>query len=126
MLKTGHVLLLGIAAIGIMWGVSELTSRENTDVPRFETSPTFEVDAMLAFPTWFPGMPTGGVQDNLRHKWRLHPKYDDPGYPPTRHRYPIRVGGNITAVIHHGWDCLMKSAPHDRDWFESPPSDVMF
>ncbi len=41
-------------------------------------------------------------------------------------RYPQVSGGNITALIHRGFDPMRRRAPQDADWLERPPSEVMF
>ena len=43
-----------------------------------------------------------------------------------RHSYPSVTGGNISSLIHHGWDAMRKSAPQDRMWFEAPPAEVQW
>jgi hypothetical protein len=39
-----------------------------------------------------------------------------------RHRYPAVSGGNISTVIHQGYDALRKQ-PNDPGWFNCPPSE---
>lgn len=41
-----------------------------------------------------------------------------------KHRYPDRLGGNLTTVIHYGHSAL--SVPHvtDFQWIVNPPSEV--
>lgn len=41
----------------------------------------------------------------------------------TAHRYPRVSGGNITALIHNGFDQMRKPAPQDTDWFLKPPAE---
>jgi hypothetical protein len=42
----------------------------------------------------------------------------------SKHRYPDRVGGNLTTVIHYGHSAL--SVPHvtDWQWIVNPPSEL--
>lgn len=38
-------------------------------------------------------------------------------------RFPVRVGHEITCVIHQGWSAMQKSAPQDSDWMNTPPEN---
>jgi hypothetical protein len=42
------------------------------------------------------------------------------------HRYPQVSGGNITALIHHGWSPLRMSKGMDSRWITRPPAEVMW
>lgn len=57
------------------------------------------------------------------HGW--HPGYDpDPtGQPVTqsRHRYPAVPGGNISTVMHKGWQACISDTPAGNDWLITPP-----
>jgi len=49
------------------------------------------------------------------------------GYVYTKHRYPRATGGEITAVIHHGFSPMrVPSGTPDAQWIVAPPSEVMF
>ena len=39
----------------------------------------------------------------------------------TPHRYPALPGGNISTVMHKGWESFCKDAPADNDWRLNPP-----
>jgi hypothetical protein len=49
------------------------------------------------------------------------------GYVYTKHRYPRGVGGELSAVIHHGFSPMrVPSGTPDEQWITAPPSEVMF
>ena len=54
-----------------------------------------------------------------------HPGYDpDPSCQPVTqspHRYPAVPGGNITTVMHKGWNAAAMNAPAGNDWWLNPP-----
>lgn len=58
----------------------------------------------------------------------FHPNMCYPGQDQifTPHRYPKVSGGNITTLIHQGFDAMRRQAPQDADWIEQPPADVMW
>lgn len=84
------------------------------------TQPRYETKAMMEFPVWHPGDPCGGVQHHSGHEW--HARETGHGHVATRHRYPVRIGGNVTGVMHHGFSSLARPAPQDGDWIYNPPS----
>lgn len=51
------------------------------------------------------------------------PPYDHQGNVHTPHRYPAHSGGNISLLIHKGWDALMLPAGKDAAWYNCPPSE---
>jgi hypothetical protein len=57
------------------------------------------------------------------HLW--HPGNDpvNTGQPTVqpRHRYPAIPGGNMSTVMHKGWDSMTKDSPSGNDWRVSPP-----
>jgi hypothetical protein len=55
----------------------------------------------------------------------FHPNHCVPGQDQifTPHRYPSISGGNITALIHRGFDPMRRLAPQDSDWMIKPPSN---
>jgi hypothetical protein len=59
------------------------------------------------------------------YEWKVPSEYQT-GYVVSRHRYPQLSGTNMTAVIHHGWDAMMRPAPADTAWIERPPAEVEF
>lgn len=42
----------------------------------------------------------------------------------TKHRYPDRVGGELTTVIHYGHSALAVPSVRDFQWIMNPPSEV--
>jgi len=42
----------------------------------------------------------------------------------TRHRYPDRVGGELTTAIHYGHSRLAVPDERDKNWITCPPSEV--
>ena len=42
------------------------------------------------------------------------------------HRYPERVGMNITSVFHHGYSGIRIPEGPDSRWLTSPPSEAIF
>lgn len=40
----------------------------------------------------------------------------------TRHRYPVISGGNVSTLIHRGFDAFRLGSP-DNDWRTRPPSE---
>lgn len=57
------------------------------------------------------------------HEWR-QPDYDARKNVTLPHRYPTVSGQNISTVIHHGFDSMMRPAPTDADWMVYPPTGV--
>jgi hypothetical protein len=41
-----------------------------------------------------------------------------------KHRYPDRVGGNLTTVIHYGHSALSIPSVADFQWMINPPSEA--
>ena len=42
----------------------------------------------------------------------------------SQHRYPDRIGGELTAVIHYGHSILSVPNVKDSQWITAPPSEV--
>lgn len=42
----------------------------------------------------------------------------------TKHRYPDRVGGELTTVMHYGHSALSVPSVTDGQWIINPPSEV--
>jgi hypothetical protein len=67
----------------------------------------------------------GTPLDMSQHLHGWHPGYDpDPTGQPvtvTAHRYPAIPGGNISTVMHKGWQAAVDSTPAGNDWFITPP-----
>ena len=41
-----------------------------------------------------------------------------------RHRYPARVGGEITAIMHNGWSMASVPTTAESMWITCPPGNV--
>lgn len=69
---------------------------------------------------------SNGAIDPDLHFW--HPGYDPvPGCQPvitSRVRYPYVSGGNVTTVIHRGFDAMRKGSAMDNSFRVNPPSEV--
>jgi hypothetical protein len=46
------------------------------------------------------------------------------GHVFTPHRYPAVSGGNMSAIMHHGWSAVMKPGKSNPAWIECPPSEL--
>lgn len=42
----------------------------------------------------------------------------------TKHRYPDRIGGELTTVMHYGHSILSVPDVRDSQWITAPPSEV--
>jgi hypothetical protein len=70
---------------------------------------------------------SANIGDNTPLDTRVEVHFWSPGFNdetnfqpvPTQHRYPAVSGGNITAVMHHGWSSLTE--PDCNLWFRNPP-----
>jgi hypothetical protein len=112
------MLLAGIVALGIF---VYLGYRQSDDA---NTQPRYEGEAATA------GL--SGVFQVFEHlntgDHYFHPGYCTDGQSVrfTPHRYPAISGGNITALIHQGFDAMKYTAPQDSDWMQQPPgSEVL-
>lgn len=67
----------------------------------------------------------GTPLDMSHHLHGWHPGYDpDPtGQPVTQtpHRYPSVPGGNMSTVMHKGWQACISDSPAGNDWLITPP-----
>ena len=41
-----------------------------------------------------------------------------------RHRYPVRVGGEINAIIHDGWSAARIPCTATSSWMTRPPANM--
>lgn len=44
----------------------------------------------------------------------------------SKHRYPDRVGGSLTTVMHFGHSALAVPVDGESSWISAPPSEVAF
>jgi hypothetical protein len=112
------MLLAAMAGIGIFWYLGYRQTEPGNTQPRYEGE---AVTAGLS-----------GVFQVFEHlntgDHYFHPGYCTTGQTVgfTPHRYPVVSGGNITTLIHQGFDSLRYTAPQDGDWLEQPPgSEVL-
>jgi len=111
-------LMLAAVIVGLgALGYAAFTVAPNADYPQPQQQPARD-DDMAAF---------------LSHTLDGHPGHlcelrdHHAGYTYTPHRYPRTTGGEITAVIHHGFSPMrVPRGTPDEQWIISPPSEVMF
>lgn len=119
--KRLSVLVLGAGAILIVLYLAQQSSGDSlTGVPPVETE------------AQFTGLATDiGLRENagtmLDTQPGTHfyvPGYNCPGQSTilTRHRYPLVCGGNISTLIHRGFDAFKLGSP-DNAWRVQPPSE---
>lgn len=58
------------------------------------------------------------------HKGYLQPEWDCQKNVVTQHRYPNVSGGNISTVMHKGWNSLLQPAPNNPVWMDLPPAEM--
>lgn len=58
----------------------------------------------------------------------FHPAYCVPGQGVKfmAHRYPRKPGIEITTILHHGVNAMMRAAPQDDDWRIRPPGEAQW
>ena len=115
------LLILGAGAVLVMLYLANDSASDNlTGVPKVETEAQF---GGLAADV--------GLRDNagtmLDTQTDTHfyvPGYNCPGQSTilTRHRYPLVCGGNISTIIHRGFDAFRQGSP-DNEWRVQPPSE---
>lgn len=61
--------------------------------------------------------------DHPGYHWRVPPRDSVRlGLVPSRHRYPTATGGDISALIHHGFSGVRRPSPTGNEWRVHPPS----
>lgn len=116
--------ILGIGVIGagiLLYMAQQSAGGGLRNVPEFETEAQFDGINQDVGMRVNPGTPldlSPGIHFFV-------PGYCVPGQElqPTRQRYPVVSGGNLTAVINHGMSQLIEGSP-DNDWRVQPPSEV--
>lgn len=87
---------------------------ENTDQPRYQYR-NFDVIGNMDFSY----LAEGGMGEQFCHP----DQHSGPvTYLPCR--FPVASGGNVAAIINHGFDSLFNAKPQQADWMYSPPSEV--
>lgn len=117
-LKPEQWIALGIALVIVVYAGYLLTGgRKNAVTTQPETQPAPE-DPLFAG--------NAGLWSPDGHGVMCHPDQHHAGYVYTRHRYPARHGGEISAAIHHGFSPMRVPHVDDVQWIISPPSEVMW
>lgn len=115
--------ILGIGGIGVLillW-CAQRAGGGLASVPQFQTEAQFD-----GLDTDVGQRVNAGTPLDLSSEIHFFvPGYCCPGQSvaPSKHRYPVVSGGNITAVINHGMSRLCEGSP-DNDWRVQPPSEV--
>jgi len=111
MMGAAAVLVLGAAA----WATFASSPGGDLAAPAMQPAP---LDDIARFTTYSNDGHPGHV---------CEPQDHHAGYVYTRHRYPRGVGGELSAVIHHGFSPMrVPSGTPDEQWIAAPPSEVMF
>lgn len=113
-----HVMWVAVAIVGILAWQSMFGRDGNT----IGTPPQWQ-ESGTGIAAWRYGKPTGGVWDHPEYKWRV-PRHH--GMVVTRHRYPVRTGGELSAIIRDGMAGFTNGPPIDRPWLANPPSVDMW
>jgi hypothetical protein len=115
------VCVLGAGAVLIVLYLAQQASGESlTGTPPIETEAQFGGLALDESSRTSPGTPLD--LDTTLHFFS--PGYVCPGQnlTLTRHRYPVVAGGNVSTLIHRGFDAFKLGSP-DNDWRVRPPSE---
>jgi hypothetical protein len=111
----GSLIVLFIAHVGYQ-------RSDKTGQPRYQGIPgaTGFVTGLNVVDTVIKSLDTG--------EHYFHPIHCVPGQTQifTQHKYPTVSGGNISTLIHQGYDRLKVPAPQDDDWRTAPPAEVQF
>lgn len=111
------------AAFAIVAGWVAFSETDTQIVPEVQTEMQF---AGLGLDTGMRiNLGTNGAIDPDLHFW--HPGYDpEPGCQPvitSRVRYPYVSGGNISTLIHKGFDAMRRGSAQDNLFRICPPSE---
>ena len=113
------------AALGIGAAILLYMAMQQTDRPIPQNQQEYQTMG-LGIPS---GYDTGrGTPLDMRaeiHFWNPGDYGEDIGVVTTPHRYPSVPGGNLTAVMHHGWACLTERTPAGNGWFLYPPAEAV-
>jgi len=119
-------IVFGLAAVVMLVYASQNDGPKPQYVPQFQTEAQFNWEGAATGLDVSTGTPLD--MDPKVHFWApgfgAGLKFGDSGEGampvPTSHRYPAVCGGNLTAVMHHGWSSL--SEPQANEWFRNPPA----
>jgi hypothetical protein len=111
-MKPGHYVALGTAVILVIILITAVPGTGGFNQPQKQPQP----DDDLA----------GLVNPHPDHPLFCQPEQHHAGYVYTPHRYPRITGGEITAVIHHGFTPMRVPNVRDVQWLIAPPSEVAF
>lgn len=116
------ILGIGVVGLGILLYIAKESSGSGlADVPKYQTEEQFD-----GLSSDSGGRVNAGTPLDLSTGIHFFvPGYCCPGQilAPTRQRYPVVSGGNLTAVMNHGMSRLSEGSP-DNDWRVMPPSEV--
>lgn len=111
----GGLIVLFIAHVGYQ-------RSDKTGQPRYQGIPgaTGFVTGLNVVDTIISSLDTG--------EHYFHPAHSVPGQTQifTPHKYPTVSGGNISTLIHQGFDAMIKPAPQDDDWRTAPPAEIQY
>lgn len=123
-MDSNRLALAGIGGAGLiilLYIARQASGSGLVNVPQFQTEAQF--DGLAAD---VGGRVNAGTPLDLSTEIHFFaPGYCCPGQSvaPTRQRYPVVSGGNLTAVMNHGMSRLCEGSP-DNDWRVQPPSEV--
>lgn len=110
-------LLAAVAGVAVLVYFAHLATEDNgKNQPRYEG----RLGTAGLFNVIVDSMDTG---DHYFHPNMCHLGQTQIFLP---HRYPQISGGNITALIHKGFEPMRRKAPQDADWIEHPPGTEMW
>jgi hypothetical protein len=105
-----YVMVAGIIGLSIC----VLMYVDKRGQPRWQDN--FDIDTNLNSSLLLP--------DGFEHYFHPGMACKDQKLVYTPHRYPVSCGGQITTLIHRGFDAMRKPAPQDSDWMFQPPSEA--
>lgn len=108
-MKTGHWVAIVAAAVLGLWLFGKMRPTGGFSQPAAQPHPDDDVARL--------------TDGNVPH---CHPQQHHAGYVYTPHRYPRTAGGEITALIHHGYSSMRVPMEQDVQWLIAPPSEVIF
>src|SRR5271155_373132 len=80
--------------------------------------------AGVPLPTQPVTEPLINIADQKAIPYLIRPELNNGQQRYTRHRYPDRVGGELTTAIHYGHSRLAVPSTQDSHWITCPPSEL--